>query len=396
MSANISTSSHSGRALAAIFASTLFGMSGIMMLSPLLLLLIKQSDVSTTVAALFAATSWLGIFLVTPFASLITRAFGHRRCLWLSTAVPLLTSIGFLTTSDLVIWFLLELIANIAGGLRWVLSESIIAELAPPDKMGRYIGMYATLMGLTFVIGPTVLAWVGTEGQTAFIIVIALLAVGTALTALIPSIQSAPAHEGASVGWTGLRYALTMYPMVMLAGFVGGYFELGLSSILPLVGLHLKFDASDSALLVAVSGLGSILIAVPAGMIADRFRHPERGRRLLMANQALLLLVSSVLLIAASSYPKLIWLIALVWGGAGGALYTLTMIDIAAREKGLMLVNSMSILVLSYTLGALIASSISGALIDWSAGSAFPAVLIVTSAIAMIAILWPKPRSSIR
>ena len=39
------------------------------MLLPLLLLLLKEAHVSTTVAGLFAATSWLGVFLVTPFAS---------------------------------------------------------------------------------------------------------------------------------------------------------------------------------------------------------------------------------------------------------------------------------------------------------------------------------------
>ncbi|MEI6547943.1 MAG: hypothetical protein WCN85_13080, partial [Burkholderiales bacterium] len=90
--------------------------------------------------------------------------------------------------------------------------------------------------------------------------------------------------------------------------------------------------------------------------------------------------------------PGLVWPIALIWGGAGGTLYTLTMTDIAAREKGITLVNSTSVLVLSYTLGALLASSTGGALIDWSPGCAFPATLIAVALAGLLVIVRPTGR----
>jgi MFS family permease len=380
------------RGLIAIFGSTMFEMSGVMMLSPLLILLLKQAGVSTTVAGLFAACSWLGILLVTPFASMITQALGRRRCLWIATLLPLLTSIGFLLTDNLAVWFALKLIASVAGGLRWVLAEAFIAELAPPEQMGRYVGMYASLMGLTFVIGPAVLAWVGTTDHTAFWIVIGLLAAGAAMTPLVPAIQPAADLHTSLVGFKGLWHALSLHPLIMLAGFVGGFFELGLSSILPLVGLNLNLDARASALLVAVSGLGVILLAIPSGMLADRFADPERGRRFFMGILAFALLVSAILVFALPDFPELVWPMALIWGGAGGTLYTLTMTDIAAREKGITLVNSTAVLVLSYTLGALAASSTSGALLDWSPAIAFPVVLVAVALTGLLAIIWPTRR----
>jgi hypothetical protein len=45
------------------------------------------------------------------------------------------------------------------------------------------------------------------------------------------------------------------------------------------------------------------------------------------------------------------------------------------------------VLVLTYTLGGLIASGISGALIDWSPGVAFPAVLVAVSAVGLVALI---------
>jgi hypothetical protein len=66
------------------------------------------------------------------------------------------------------------------------------------------------------------------------------------------------------------------------------------------------------------------------------------------------------------------------------------MTDIAAREQGITLVNSTAVLVLSYTLGALIASSTAGALLDWSPSAAFPAVLVLVAALGLGALVWSR------
>jgi hypothetical protein len=88
------------------------------------------------------------------------------------------------------------------------------------------------------------------------------------------------------------------------------------------------------------------------------------------------------------------WPIVFLWGGAGGTLYTMAMTDIGAREKGITLVNSTSVLVLTYTLGGLIASAASGALIDWSPNVGFPAVLIAVAAIGLVALIRARKAPS--
>ena len=295
MSPNQVTNARMG--LWSVFGSTLFQLSGIFMLSPLLLLLLKQAEVSTTVAGLFAATTWLGIFIVTPFASAITQKLGRRPTMWLASGVPLVAALGFLVTDQLWIWFALELAAGVAGGLRWVLAEAFIAEFAPPEQIGRTIGAYATMVGMTFVIGPTVLAWIGADSPYALWVVVGLLVVGLAWTALIPHL--APDHDQhtARVGLHGLWSAVVAHPVIMLAGFLGGFFELGLSSILPLYGLALGLGASAAALLVSVSGAGGTAAALPAGMVADRFASPAQGRRTMMA------VLAGVILLSATASP---------------------------------------------------------------------------------------------
>lgn len=377
----------SPRGLLSVFGSTLFQLSGIFMLSPLLLLMLKKAEVSTTVAGLFAATTWLGVFVITPFASLLTQKLGRRPTMWLASTLPMLAAVGFLTTDKLWVWFALELMAGVAGGLRWVLAEAFIAEFAPPGQTGRFIGAYATMVGLTFVVGPALLAWVGTESMAALWLVIALLAIGLAWTALIPRLPPDPDHHSTRVGLHGLWLAVRANPTLMLAGFVGGFFELGLASILPLYGLALGLGAGTAALLVSVSGLGGTLMALPAGMLADRFTSPAKGRRTMMAAFAALILLSTGASPWVAQNTWLIWPMVGIWGAAGGALYTLAMVDIGAREKGMTLVNSTAVLVLAYTLGGLIASSVSGALLDWSMTLAFPTLLTGVATVGLVALV---------
>lgn len=381
------TSAGSPMGLLSVFGSTLFQLSGVFMLSPLMLVLLKEREVSTTVAGLFAATTWLGIFIVTPFASALTQRWGQRTTMWFASAAPLLAAIGFLTTDALWLWFALELLAGVAGGLRWVLAEAFIAEFSPPDRLGRTIGIYATMVGATFIIGPTLLAWVGSDGPAALGLVIALLGMGLVWTALIPMVPPHAESANARVGLAGLWQAVRSHPIIMLAGFIGGFFELGLASILPLYGLAMGLGAAAAALLISVSGLGSTLIAIPVGMVADRFTDKVRGRRTLMAVCVAIALAAACGLLLVARWHWLAWPIVFVLGAAGSSLYTLSMTDIGAREQGITLVNSTAVLVLNYTLGGLVASALSGALIDWSPNTGFPLVLIAVAAIGLVALL---------
>jgi MFS family permease len=372
--------------LVSIFGSTFFELVGYFMLLPLLLLRLKGMDVSTTVAGLFAATGWLGVFLVTPFASSITRALGRRPTLWLAAALPVAAAVGFALTDSLWLWFGLKLLAGAASGLRWVLAEALIAEFSPPGQRGRYIGIFETLVGATFVLGPAMLVWVGADSPQAVWVVVAFFALGLLWSALIPPLPPAPDAHTARVGLHGVWHALLAHPIIMLAGFVGGFFESGVTSILPLYGLALGLSAATAALLVSASGLGSALTMLPAGLLADQFKDPAQGRRSLMVGFAALTLVATCLVPLVAHITWLAWPLVFLWGGAGGSLYTLAMIDIGAREQGITLVNSTAVLVLTYTTGGMAASAVSGALIEWSPTLGFPVVLIAVASAGLVAL----------
>ena len=370
--------------LIAIFGSTFFQLVGYFMLMPLLLLRLKGDGVSTALAGVFVATGWLGVFCMTPFASAITQRLGRRPSLWLAAAVPVVAIAGFLFSDSLLLWFACILIEGMAAGLRWVLAEAIVAEFSPAQQRGRNVGIFETMVGTTFVLGPVLLAWVGAQSDAALWMALGLTVFGLGWSLLIPRLPAAADAHSARVGLSGVWHALRAHPLIMTVGFVGGFFESGLTSILPLYGLALGLGATAAALLVSASGLGSALMMLPAGLLADRLAHHPtqrwgdgRGARLvIMRACALITLLATLVIPFVAATPWLAAPVAFLWGGAGGCLYTLAMIDIGSREEGITLVNSTAVLVLSYTLGGVLAPALGAAALEWAPTLGFPALLL--------------------
>ena len=384
------------RGLVAIFGSTFLELVGVFMLSPLLLILLKGDGISTAVAGLFAASGWVGVFLMTPFVSGITRALGRRQALWAAAALPMLATTGFLLTDHLAVWFALEFAAGMAGGLRWVLAEAVVAELSPPEQRGRYVGLFETMVGATFVVGPALLAWVGPHRTWTLLLVLALMTTGLLWSLLIPPLPPAADADLAPAGARGIWQALKAHPIVMVAGFIGGFFESGVSSLLPLYGLSLGLGPGQAALLVSASGLGSALLMLPAGWLADRMSfHPHQrwatqaqARKTVMRGCAWLTLLATAAVPWVATHPSLAWPVVFLWGGAGGCLYTLAMIDIGSRETGLTLINSTAVLVMAYTLGGVMAPATGAWALDASATIGFPALMLSMAAAGVAAMQW--------
>lgn len=387
---------HARLGLWSIFGSTFFELVGYFMLSPWLLLRLKGAEVSTALAGLFAATAWMGVFLMTPFASAITRRLGRRGTLWLSGLVPVLAGVVFGLSEHLWLWFGMQLLAGTASGLRWVLAESVVAECAPPGQRGHVVGIFETMVGSTFVVGPAVLAWLGPNSSTALWTAIGFMVVGLVWSFWIPRLPQPADEAHAAVGWRGVWRALWAHPMIMLAGFVGGFFESGLTAILPLYGLALGLGAAGAALLVSASGLGSSVLMLPAGWLTDHLSRPgapafwgtARHTRLqLMRGFALITLAGTLLIPWVADLPWLAWPVAFVWGGAGGCLYTLSMIDIGSREQGITLVNSTAVLVMAYTTGGILAPAMGAAMLQWSPRVGLPALLAGVAALGVVMLL---------
>lgn len=389
---------HSSRGLLAIFASTFFELCGVFMMQPLNLLRLKAAGVDTAHAGLFAATVWLAILVITPFVTHLTTALGRRRALWLSAVVPVASGLVYALSDALWAWVVAAALSGLAGGLRWILAEALVAEFAPPQRRGSMVGWFETMVGATFVLGPVLLGWVGPDTAHAVWVAWALLVVGALASLAIPPLQADDVATTAR-GTRGIWRAFRAAPVVMLAGFCGGFFESGLSSMLPLYGLALGLGAATSALLVSASGLGSSLAMWPLGWLSDRLSRSAndqaRARWLLMRAAVVLTLAATLALPWVGQFTPLAWVLCFVWGGAGGSLYTLAMIDIGSQHRGVALENATAVLVLSYTVGATLAPSLGAAALQAAPRWGFAALLAGVAALTSAALWRHRPGAAV-
>jgi MFS family permease len=392
---------HAQRGLFAIFASTFLELIGVFMMQPLNLLRLKSMGADTLTAGLFASVVWLAIFFITPVVTHITTRLGRRRALWLSALVPVASGLVYALTTSLWAWVAAAALSGMAGGLRWILAESLVAEFSPDAKRGSMVGWFETMVGTTFVLGPVILSAVGPTSEHAVWVAWAFLLAGALASFAIPKLPAHPHddHKHAR-GGLGIWRAFRAAPVVMFAGFAGGFFEAGLTAMLPLYGLALGLGAAGAALLVSASGLGSSLAMWPVGRLSDALaqRHGHTplaqgsARLALMRACALTTLLATLLLPWVADTPALAWPLAFVWGGAGGSLYTLAMIDIGSRSKGVALENATAVLVLAYTLGGMLAPSLGSAALQWSPRVGFVALLTTVAALAYLALRrWGHP-----
>ncbi|OYW32181.1 MAG: hypothetical protein B7Z51_03795, partial [Methyloversatilis sp. 12-65-5] len=121
-----------------------------------------------------------------------------------------------------------------------------VAGFAPLGLFPLPLLSLATLLWLTDRCAPRAAA------LTGFVF-------GLGWSLLIPRLPAAADAHDAKVGLSGVWHALRAHPLIMTVGFVGGFFESGLTSILPLYGLALGLGATAAALLVSASGLGSAI-----------------------------------------------------------------------------------------------------------------------------------------
>ena len=117
----------------------------------------------------------------------------------------------------------------------------------------------------------------------------------------------------------------------------------------------------------------------PIGMLADRVPYQK-----LLRISLLVLIFSTACAWVGWQSLTLWWLSALIWGGVGGALYTLAMISVGHQFRGANTARYASASIAAYTLGCITGPFMTGAAYDFDPRRGLTALLF---AIALSAFL---------
>ncbi len=353
------------RSVWVLAAATTLVVTSFAMFSPLLAVQLQQRGYSTTAIGAFAMIPFACVGLLIPLMPRAFRRFGLGRCYVAGLVLESACTLGYALTDSFAVWCASAVLGGIGAAAVWNGTEALLAQRAPPAQRGRVMGLYQTALGGALALGPflpVALKWpAATTLWLAAAVQFAALAL--ALATGVARRQPEPDSRATGIKHLGTWSAMRQVPALAGIAFVGGVFEAGLGSISAAHGASTGLSMAQAASIVGALGLGSFLLQFPAGLAADRF-----SPRWVFGVAGALLLVS-VAAFAATTGQQHLWLLwasAWVWGGVGGALYTLTMIAVAHHFKGDAVAAGTAAMITGYTAGGALGPVVSGAALQFA------------------------------
>jgi MFS family permease len=333
------------------FATTLIVLA-ISITGPVLAVLLQQRGASTSAVGLFAMVPFGMIGLLIPVVPRVLARHGVVRTYRAGCLLELVGVSLYALADHWLVWTLGSAIAGTGAAALWNATEALLAREAPPEQRGRVMGLYQTALGAALALGPFLPALLGWNDKALLWASAGLVALCCAVAISIPSRSAIEPPPGQAGTWEALRTV----PLLALIAFSGGVFEAGLGSVSAANASASGLSLSGAASVAGAIGVGSFLCQYPAGLAADRF-----ALRNVFTTAALLLLAASIAFGFAGHALWLLWVAGVVWGGVGGALYTLTMIEVAHLFAGRATAGGAAAMITGYTVGGTVGPVAAGA-----------------------------------
>lgn len=351
-----------------------FGMAG-----PVLAILLQRQGHGATAVGAFAMIPFAMVALLVPVMPRILARMGIGHAYVAGCAMQLAASFGYALGDGILAWSLCSVMSGAGAAGLWNATEALLARRAPPGRRGHVMGLYQTMLGASLAAGPFVPAIFGIDARAVLWAACAVTAGACAIGLLAGVKEEDAGSASAAREAMGMWQALRAVPALGLVAFAGGVFEAGLPSVSAAHASGTGLALGAAASVAGTIGIGSFLCQYPAGLAADKYAL----HRVFLVSGGLLLAASAVFAFTAQA-PWLIWVCAAVWGGVGGALYTLSMISVAHRFAGQATAAGAAAMITGYTVGGAAGPVASGAALQWG-GVAGLAAMLAAVALAVLA-----------
>ncbi len=340
----------------------------------LLPLLMEARGVPAWVMGLNAAMSPLAILLVGPFLPAVVARFGSKIVVNTVIAVIVVALLCFKLFESLAAWFAIRFIFGIAAGTLFTVSEAWILSFAETGNRGRIMALYASVLSVTFAVGPIVIPLTGIEGWMPWLIGIACVGL-SALPLSFVEVSEASFRDDKGGGFA--RF-VGRAPLLLFAVSAATMFDGILLSFFAVFGLRSGLDVRTASWVLASGILGNVLLQYPLGMLADRW-----SRTGVIAVTAVITMILCLAMIwTVDSW--LIWPVVIVAGSTAFAVYSIALTILGDSFTGPDLIAGSAAFSAMWGVGGLVGPPIAGAAIDAFGVNAMPVTLAAIYAILLV------------
>lgn len=317
-------------------------------------LLMEKSHVPAWIMGLNAAMSPLGIMIGGPFLPRIVSRFGSRRVVYISILVTMATLAAFKLFPSIWAWFAIRFVFGMAAGTLFTVSEAWIMSGAEQSNRGRTMGLYTSVLAISFSIGPLIIPLTGIDGWAPWLIGILCVGMSAIPLAFLRISEDSFRHEEGGGFWAFVGRA----PLLLFAVGTLTFFDAVILSFFPIFGLRSGLPVEQVTTILGVSIIGNALLQLPIGLLADRWSR--LGVIVLSAVITAVLALSMIWTIQS----WLIWPVMLILGTTAYAIYTIALTILGDNFKGPDLIAGSAAFAAMWGVGGILGPPIAGAATD--------------------------------
>ncbi len=347
----------------------------------LLPLLMEQQGLRAGLIGLNTAMGPLGILVAGPLIPRLVARFGARRLALFLLAGTFLCLALFAAVPDYRLWFGVRFLLGMVAGGFFTISEAMVISSSTDQNRGRIMGLYTTVLAVTFAMGPLFVPWTGINGWLPWLA--GLVCVALAGLPLLWLKTEVP-FEGESAG--AMPRVLKRAPLLFLAIGAATLFDSVLISFFTIFGLRHGLPLADASRILGLAIIGNTLFFYPMGWLSD---HWSRG--------GVTLATAAITVVCTLALPHLIstiwiWPLMLILTASAFGVYVVGLAVLGDTFKGPDMIAGSAAVAAMWGVGGLIGPPLAGAAIDVFGINAMPMVLSVVYGALVLALLFRRGR----
>jgi MFS family permease len=331
----------------------------------LLPLLMEAGGHAAWVIGANTAMGPIGILIAGPFLPRIVGNFGTRRAVYLVTAVMILTLLAMKLAPSIWWWFPLRFLFGVAAGTLFTVSEAWVLTFAGDGNRGRIMGIYTSVLAVTFSVGPLVIPWTGIEGWKPWLIGIFCILLSMLPLALVTVSDDTFRQEDHGSFFRFVRRA----PLLLFAVGAATLFDNVFIAFFTIFGLRHGLELDVASRILGIGIIGNVLLFYPMGWLADHWSR--RGVVILTACSTIVLALSLLVLIDTAA----IWLIVVLLSASAFGVYVVSLATMGDTFKGPDVIAGSAAFAAMWGVGGLVGPPVAGIMIDTFGINAMPVTL---------------------
>ncbi len=307
----------------------------------------------------------IGILMAGPFLPRVIGRVGTKRIVLIIICV-LVVSLAAISRLPVWMWFPLRFFFGLSTSALFVVSEAWILSAATSENRGRVMGIYTSLLSVTFATGPLILPWTGIDGALPWGIGIACI-----LLSIIPVtfVKVSDDEFKMREGGTGFFGFVARAPMLLCAIAAATLFDNVLIAFFTIYGIRSGLELAVASRVLGIGIIGNLLLSYPLGWLADHWSR----RAVMFLSAGLTVLLSLSLLVTITHWS--VWPIMMVLSPMAFAIYVVGLATMGDSFKGPDLMAGTAAVAAMWGVGGLIGPPVAGIAIDLVGIDAVPVTL---------------------